>query len=322
MSLIVIKIVPLIIGFILDQLLGDPYNWPHPVRAIGTLIDTIEKYLRKKGSKHEKVSGGILVVIVLIVATLTPTLILIGSYKVHVLLGIAVESIGCYYLLAARCLKDESMKVYHALSAEDIVQARQCVSMIVGRDTACLNQEGIIKATVETIAENTSDGVTAPLFYMLLGGVPLGFFYKAANTMDSMIGYKNERYLKFGFFAAKLDDFLNYIPARITALMMIGAAYIQKLDYKNALRIWKRDRYNHASPNAAQTEAVCAGALRIQLAGDAYYFGKLYPKKTIGDAQCPIEKDHICQANKLMSSTALLVLCIGILLRLGVLIGR
>jgi adenosylcobinamide-phosphate synthase len=186
------------------------------------------------------------------------------------------------------------------------------VSMIVGRDVQNLSMEQVTKAAVETVAENTSDGTVAPLLFMALGGAPLGFFYKAINTMDSMIGYKNDRYLYFGRFAAKLDDVVNYIPARISAYLMILAAYFMKLDYRNAWRIFKRDRYNHASPNSAQTESVCAGALDIQLAGDAYYFGKLYPKKTIGDSLRPVAYDDIPSANRLLYGTAYLsfALCI------------
>ncbi|MDE6709028.1 MAG: adenosylcobinamide-phosphate synthase CbiB, partial [Oscillospiraceae bacterium] len=178
----------------------------------------------------------------------------------------------------------------------------------VGRDTDKLDETGIIKAAVETVAENTSDGVTAPLMYISVGGAALGFFYKAANTMDSMIGYKNEKYADIGKFAAKLDDFLNFIPSRLTALIMIFSAYLLKFNGRNAFKIWQRDRRKHASPNSAQTESVCAGALEIQLAGDAYYFGELHKKEYIGDNIRPVENEDIRRANRLMYCTSVVVL--------------
>jgi adenosylcobinamide-phosphate synthase len=218
----------------------------------------------------------------------------------------------CYQILSVKALKTESMKVYDKLVQNDLSGARQMVAMIVGRDVDNLNQEQIAKAAVETVAENTSDGTVAPLLFIAIGGAPLGFLYKSINTMDSMIGYKNERYLHFGKLAARLDDLVNYIPARMAAWLMIITSLFLKLDYRNAYRIFKRDRYNHASPNSAQTEAVCAGALRVQLAGDAYYFGRLYPKKTIGDALRPIVYEDICQANRLLYGTAclMIILCL------------
>jgi adenosylcobinamide-phosphate synthase len=221
-----------------------------------------------------------------------------------------LEGFICYQLLATKSLKYESMKVYKELKNNDLEGARNKVSMIVGRDTKALTEEGITKATVETIAENTSDGIIAPMIYMIIGGAPLGLFYKAVNTMDSMVGYKNDKYFYFGRASAKLDDVLNYIPARISAYLMIVASFILKMNGKNAYKIYKRDRYNHASPNSAHTEAVCAGALEVQLAGDAYYFGKLYKKKTIGDALRPIEYDDIRRANLLLYVTSI----IGIIL--------
>ncbi len=314
------SVLPLIIGFLLDFLLGDPYAMPHPVRMIGNLIEKSEIYLRKKVPEKEKTAGIILTIFVLIICTAVPLLILIIFYHVNKYLGIVIESIFCYYLIAPKCLMQESGKVEHALRKNDVEAARKAVSMIVGRDTEVLDEKGIIKAAVETVAENTSDGVTAPLMYMALGGAAAGFFYKAANTMDSMIGYKNEKYLYFGRAAAKLDDFLNYIPSRITALMMILSAFLLKLDWKNAYRIWKRDRRNHASPNSAQTESVCAGALDIILAGDAYYFGKLYNKKTIGDDIKPIEFEDIRKANCLMYMTSVLTLIFSVIFR-AIIIG-
>lgn len=310
----------ILIGFIIDCLLGDPYQLPHPIRWIGSLIGKLDKsfYRENDGDKVKLLKGFAVVVIVLFISTMCPLVILYVAYSENFVLGMILESMMCYYLIAPRCLKDESMKVYQALKKEDIKGARKAVSMIVGRDTNVLDKEGITKAAVETVAENTSDGVTAPLMYMAFGGAILGFFYKAANTMDSMLGYKNEKYLYFGRCAAKLDDILNFLPARITALFMIAASPLCGLDGKNALKVWKRDRKKHASPNAAQTEAVCAGALGVMLAGDAYYFGKRYPKETIGDEKRKIETEHIRQANRLMYVTAVMVLAVSVIVRVAV----
>ena len=208
------------------------------------------------------------------------------------------------------------MKVYNALKEEGLEEGRKAVSMIVGRDTERLDEKGVVKAAVETIAENFSDGVAAPMFYMMLGGTLAGYFYKAVNTMDSMVGYKNEKYYYFGFAAAKLDDLANFIPARLSAFVMIAAAFLTGLDGKNAWKIFWRDRFNHKSPNSAQTEAVCAGALRVQLAGNAYYFGKLYEKPTIGDDLRPVENRDIRRANRLMMGTAWLSLILALTVRL------
>ena len=308
---ILIAVLPLPAAFLLDCLLGDPYSLPHPIRLIGRLISALEKWVRKTFENHLVSGGAVLTVIVLILSTAVPLALLILCYRVNVWLGAAVESVLCYYMLAARCLRDESMKVHRAFLENDTEKARRAVSMIVGRDTKPLDKNGIIRAAVETVAENTSDGVTAPMLYMGLGGAVLGFFYKAANTMDSMIGYTNEKYLQIGRFAAKLDDVLNFIPSRLTALLMIFSAGIMRMDIKNAWKIWRRDRRKHASPNSAQTEAVCAGALDLRLAGDAYYFGELHKKPFIGDDIREIENEDIRRANRLMycSSVLMLIIC-------------
>ncbi len=309
-------VMPLVIGFVLDFTLGDPYSLPHPIRLIGTLISKLEKFMRKNFHGNERLSGTVLAVCVMVLSCGITFALCIICYKINIVLGIIAEGILCYYLLAAKCLKNESMKVYSAIKENDTEKARKAVSMIVGRDTNCLDEKGIIKAAVETVAENTSDGVTAPVFWIMLGGAPMGMLYKAVNTMDSMIGYKNERYINFGRFAAKLDDVLNFFPSRITAVIMVLSAHITGLDGKAALRIWKRDRYNHASPNSAQTEAVCAGALNVQLAGDAYYFGRLCKKKTIGDNVRSIENEDIRRANRLMYCTSVIMLVLAISVRL------
>ena len=307
-------VLPLLLGFLLDALLGDPYSFPHPVRLIGRLIAALEGWVRAH-FRSLKLGGAVLVMIVLLLSGGIPLGLLLLCYHVHPVLGIAVESILCYWLLAAKCLRDESMKVYDAAKKHDTEAARQAVSMIVGRDTAVLDEAGILRAAVETVAENTSDGVTAPLFYMAAGGAVLGFVYKAANTMDSMLGYKNERYAELGFAAAKTDDLLNFVPSRLTGLLMCMAAPITGLDGKIALRIWRRDRRKHASPNSAQTEAACAGALHLRLAGDAVYGGVVHKKPYIGDNDRPIRPGDIPAANRLMYLTSVLMLLLSCAVR-------
>ena len=272
-------IIAFFMGFCLDLILGDPYWMPHPIRLIGNLISRLETVFlgnsKVRNEKKEKKQGIFLAVIVIAIISLITSLILIGAYRLNIYLGIIVETIMSYEILATKCLKVESMKVYKCLKDRDIEGARQSVSMIVGRDTEALDEVGVTKAAVETVAENTSDGCIAPMIYTAIGGPILGFLYKSINTMDSMVGYKNEKYLYFGRIAAKLDDIVNFIPSRISAYLMIAAAFVGGNDYsgKSAYRIYKRDNRNHASPNSAQTEAVCAGALGVQLAGDACYFG-------------------------------------------------
>lgn len=306
---------PLLMGFIMDLILGDPENLPHPVKAIGNCIARFEKFTRKHFADHLRTGGFFLAASVLIITSGIAFLILLAAYQIHFWFGMAVESVMCYYLIAPKCLHDESMKVYHALKENELEKARKAVSMIVGRDTDQLDSSGITRAAVETVAENTSDGIVAPLLFMALGGAAFGFFYKAANTMDSMIGYSHEKYADIGFAAAKLDDFLNFIPSRMTAWIMIFSAFFLRLDSKNAFRIWRRDRRKHASPNSAQTESVCAGALDIRLAGDAYYFGELHPKPYIGDAIRPVEPEDIRRANRLMYVTSILALVLSMIVR-------
>lgn len=311
------------IAFVLDFLFGDPQGMWHPVIGIGKLISGTEELLRRifniseernKDKIKKRVAGMLLSIIVIAVSVGICFLILMLADKINHILRLAVESFMCYQMLAMKSLRDESMKVYAALMTEDIEASRKAVSMIVGRDTDKLDEKGVTKAAVETVAENTSDGIIAPLLFMLLLGAPGAYFYKAINTMDSMIGYKNDRYVYFGTVAARLDDVVNFIPARLSAILMIIAAYIlPDMDGANALRIFKRDRLNHTSPNSAQTEACCAGALDIKLAGDAYYFGKLHRKLTIGDAIREIEIEDIKRANRLMYATSFAMLVFGLL---------
>jgi adenosylcobinamide-phosphate synthase len=301
-------------------------NLPHPIRLIGNLISFFDKTLlgevdsEKRNPPHERKTGVLLCVLMLLITFAVTGAVIFTAYFISSYLGIMVEAILTCYILAAKSLRVESMKVYYALSDGTIEDARYAVSMIVGRDTANLDEKGITRAVVETIAENTSDGVIAPLIYTFLGGPVLGFLYKTVNTMDSMVGYHNDRYENFGCAAARLDDFVNYIPARISAVLMILAAYLGGNAYsaKNAYRIFKRDRYNHKSPNSAQTESVCAGALSVRLAGDASYFGKLVKKPYIGDPIREIELDDIKRACRLMYITE--YLCTIIMLGLWALI--
>ncbi|WP_026497291.1 adenosylcobinamide-phosphate synthase CbiB [Butyrivibrio sp. WCD3002] len=314
------------IGFCLDQIIGDPWNIPHPIRLIGNLISSLDKRLlgktdeNNRNSKSEFIRGIFLCIIVTVLTVAVTFCVVFGAYAISPYLGIIVEAVLTCYILAAKSLQVESMKVYFALRDGTIEDARYAVSMIVGRDTACLDEKGVQRAVVETIAENTSDGVIAPLIYTFIGGPVLGFLYKSINTMDSMVGYHNDRYEYFGRAAAKLDDVVNYIPARISAIFMILAAFIggKSFSGKNAFRIFKRDRYNHKSPNSAQTESVCAGALSVRLAGDAYYFGKLVKKPYIGDPVREIELDDIKRACILMFITEYLCLCV--LLGIGFLV--
>ena len=302
-----------VLGFILDLLIGDPHWLYHPVQAIGKLISVLEKILRKifpKTKTGERIAGCFLVGFVVGISVGVTVALLVFCYHVNWGLGLLVETIICYQMLATKSLKTESMKVYDALKTGDIEKSRKAVSMIVGRDTQNLTEEGVTKAAVETVAENASDGVLAPLFYMMIGGGILAVAYKAVNTMDSMVGYKNDRYQYFGTAAAVFDDIVNYIPARLSAWLMIqAAAILPGMDAKHARKIYKRDRYKHASPNSAHTESVMAGALNIQLAGDAWYFGKLHKKEYIGDPVRPVEIEDIPRANRLLYGTAIVALC-------------
>ena len=306
-----------IAGFVLDLLIGDPHFIPHPVRLIGSLISFCDKRLNcdagynisEKKLNLTKYKRGMLLAFTVIFATFAMSVIIIvAAYSINLYAGVIAEAVMTWQILATKCLRVEGMRVYDALRTDGIDAGRRAVSMIVGRDTSVLDAAGVTRAAVETIAENTSDGVIAPMLYTAIGGPVLGFVYKAVNTMDSMLGYKNDKYMYFGRFAAKLDDVVNFIPTRISAYLMIAAAFIggRQFDGKNAYRIFKRDRFNHASPNSAQTESVCAGALRVQLAGDAVYFGKLVKKKYIGDGLREIEYEDIKRANRLMYITAFL----------------
>ena len=305
-------------GFVLDALFGDPAWLPHPVVYMGKAISKLEKFLRPRLPKtpQGELLGGAIVAFCLPVGTFLLTgLVCWGAARLHPLLGLAVQMFWCGQALAARGLVQESTNVYKELKKPDLPGARKAVSRIVGRDTAELTAEGVTKAAVETVAENASDGVIAPLLYMLIGGAPLALTYKAINTMDSMLGYKNEKYLYFGRAAAKLDDAANYLPSRLAGLLWCAAAALTGNSPKGAWRIWRRDRRCHASPNSAQTESACAGALGVQLAGPAYYFGEYYAKPTIGDPLRPIEPEDIRRANQMMYAESVLALAVGLTVR-------
>ncbi len=305
-------------GFVLDALFGDPAWLPHPVVYMGKAISKLEKFLRPRLPKtpQGELLGGAIVAFCLPVGTFLLTgLVCWGAARLHPLLGLAVQMFWCGQALAARGLVQESTNVYKELKKPDLPGARKAVSRIVGRDTAELTAEGVTKAAVETVAENASDGVIVPLLYMLIGGAPLALTYKAINTMDSMLGYKNAKYLYFGRVPAKLDDVANYIPSRLAGLLWVAAAAFTHNDAKGAWKIWRRDRRNHASPNSAQTESACAGALGVQLAGPAYYFGEYYAKPTIGDALRPIEPEDILRANQMMYVASAFALAWGVAIR-------
>lgn len=311
------SLIALAAGFCIDLIVGDPHGFLHPVVAIGKLISGLEKLLRRifpASVWGERVAGGLLWVLVVICSAGIPGLLLWVCQLVSPWLRVTVESIMCWQILAVKSLKTESMKVYSALQAGDIEAARFAVSMIVGRDTARLDAQGITRAAVETVAENTSDGVVAPVIYLALGGAPLGFFYKAVNTMDSMLGYTEPPYRNIGLVPAKMDDFMNFLPARLSALLMLAAGAALGFDVRNGRRIFRRDRFQHASPNSAQTESVCAGLLGVRLAGDAWYHGVLHRKPYIGDPLRGIETEDIPRTCKLLYGTAALslALCAGV----------
>ena len=315
------SLLALVIGFVIDFFVGDPHGFPHPIILIGKLISALEKGLRRlfpATPRGERWAGGVLWCITAGLAALIPAAILVLCHRVSPWLRLAAESIMCWQILAARALEKESMLVYKALESGDIIASRKAVSMIVGRDTAALDDAAVTRAAVETVAENTSDGVVAPLLFLAIGGAPLGFFYKAVNTMDSMLGYTEPPFKNIGLIPAKADDVLNFLPARLSALLMLAAGALLGLDVKNGWRIYRRDRRNHASPNSAQTEAMCAGLLGLRLAGDAWYHGVLHRKPFIGDPVREIRHDDIPRTCRLMYLTALLalLLCGGLKLAL------
>ncbi len=298
---LLLNLISIGIAIVVDFIIGDPYGFPHPVIYMGKFISTLEKYFRKKSKndKELKKYGGF-IFLILILTTYITTFVIVSIFSFNKILYILVNSFLLYTTVAAKCLKVESEKVYKALEDEDINKARLMLSYIVGRDTTTLEESEIVRAAVETVAENTSDGVIAPLFYGIIGGAPLAMMYKAINTMDSMLGYLTEKYKYIGYFPAKLDDIANFIPARITGIAMCISSPIVGGNIIRAVRVMIRDRKNHKSPNCAYPEGAAAGAIDIRLGGTNIYFGEVIEKPTIGDNIKPINRMHIKECNKLM----------------------
>lgn len=311
----------LIAGFVIDTILGDPAIIPHPIVFIGKLISILEKFLRRifpKTKNGERIAGFILMFFVIALSTVVPMLVIYGAGLISDYLKIAIEIIWCWQLLAMKSLKMAGDRVKKEIDKGDLQSARKYLSWIVGRDTSELNFKQIIKAVCETVAENTSDGVIAPMFFIAIFGVPGGFFYKACNTLDSMVGYKNDEYINFGRYSALFDDILNYIPARITGIIMCVVASFVGLNGKKAWKIFLRDRKKHVSPNAGYPESATAGALGVELLGNAVYFGKLYEKPSIGDKDKTIDAEDITKTNRLMKATSFFCLIMFVSIRFGI----
>jgi len=302
-------------AWLLDMMLGDPQGFPHPIRFIGWMISRGESLLRRLLPGHAYAAGVVLTAAVTGISAGLTWGVLTGLARIHPWAALAGETALCAQILATRSLRDESHRVLRSLVKGDLPEARKYLAWIVGRDTGTMEREAISRAVVETVAENTTDGVIAPLFYMMIGGAPLGMFYKAVNTLDSMIGYKNEKYLYFGRFAARLDDVMNFIPARIASALMILASALLGLDPKGAIKVYCRDRKKHASPNSGHSEAVAAGALNIRLGGDASYFGRVISKPTIGDPLRPVVPEDIIRTGRLMMVTSFLGVVVLSLIR-------
>lgn len=316
-------LIPITLGFILDLILGDPAKIPHPIRFIGALIAKGEVFCRRicrKDKEGEIAAGLILVIIVLICTYAVPWAILTLAGAINHWLAIAIETFFCFQIFATRSLANEGIRIFNYLKVGDIENARKYVGYIVGRDTENLDEAELTRATIETIAENTSDGVIAPMICMFIGGAPLAFLYKGINTMDSMIGYKNDKYINFGRDAAILDDIVNFIPAILTGLGMVAVSGFIGLNRANAWKIYNRDKRNHTSPNSGKPESACAGALGIMLGGDNYYFGKIVHKPTIGDKLMPTTAKHILEANKLLFATSIFLFVVFLIIKVGVML--
>ncbi|QEK11808.1 cobalamin biosynthesis protein CobD [Crassaminicella thermophila] len=307
----------IVMGYFADLIWGDPYWIPHPIRFIGMGIKNTENFLRKfcKNSNDEKLLGILLTLIIVSCSYLITFLLIKIAGWINPYFGHFLEAFLIFQILASKSLDTESRKVLNQLKKGDLKESRKYLSYIVGRETNELNEDEIIRATVETIAENASDGIIAPLFFIFIGGAPLGIAYKAVNTLDSMVGYKNEKYLYFGWASAKFDDLINYIPARLTALFMVIASFLRGYDWKNSIRIIKRDRKNHKSPNCAYPESAVAGALRIQIGGTNTYFGKKVYKPTIGDSLRALEREDIDKSIKIMYTTSAVAMIVFLIIK-------
>ncbi len=306
--------IKIIIALVIDYIFGDPYNYPHPVKYMGKLISFLDKNMRRffKTPKMLKFAGFLTVIIIVSVSFFITYFVIYSLKKINPILGYIAEIIIMWNCIALRCLDTEVMKIYNSLKERNIEKARKQISYLVSRDTESLDEKGIVKATVETATENITDGIISPIFYMIIGGAPLGIAYKAINTIDSMIGYKNEKYIDFGFFGAKLDDVVNFIPARLTGVAMVIFAFITGKDYKNGYRIMIRDHNKSKSPNAGWRESVVVGVLGIELSGPTVYFGKVVNKDTIGDNVNDINYEHIKTTTDFMYGATLIVLFIGV----------
>lgn len=308
--------IQIILGYTADLFIGDPYWLFHPVRWIGQFILFLEKKLLKAETAFKQKTKGLLVLLLVSsVSFVIPFIILKLSFAIHVLLGLVIESFMIYQIFATKCLDVETKKVYMALKTGDIKQARKAISFLVSRDTHDMSVEDIIKASIETIAENIGDGVIAPMFYVVIGGAPLGWYYKSVNTLDSMVGYKNDRFNHYGYCSAKWDDVLNYIPARLTAVFILVAGLFLRFNLRNGIRILKRDKRNHASPNSAFPESAAAGLLDIQIGGKASYFGEVSMKPTMGDANKNIEISDLYKVKQLLYATSLVGLFVLLSIR-------
>lgn len=313
------NIISIYTGYALDLIIGDPYSFPHPVRFIGKLISIVEKYIRKITSTDRGLKiAGFFLWFITVGVTFVVTYFVVILFKFNNFAYFIVNSILIYTTLATKCLKDESTKIYKVLKTGDIEKSRVQLSYIVGRDTTHLNEKEIVRATVETVAENTVDGIIAPLFYGFIGGAPLAMAYKAINTLDSTVGYKNDKYYYLGFASAKIDDIANYIPARIGVLLLALGSLFTGFNFKNALKIGIRDRKNHKSPNCAFSEGAVAGALGIQLGGTNIYFGKPVYKPTIGDKRREIEVEDIVRTNKIMYGASIISILIFTIIYIAV----
>jgi len=309
--------IDILLGYLADLIFGDPYWFPHPVRAIGVFITSFEKLLRRfaYSPKTEKIAGFILAGTTVTLSYLVITVILKMALSVNTILFHLVNIMFIYTVLATRCLGDEAKKVYRFLKDGDINSARKALSYIVGRDTENLDIKDISRAVIETVAENTSDGIIAPLFYLFLGGAPLAMAYKATNTLDSMVGYKDERYINIGMASARLDDIVNFLPSRITAFLMAITSFFLGLDAKRSFLIAIRDGRKNPSPNSGYPEASMAGALGIRLGGSNSYRGRIVEKPYIGDPLEDINPEHILLSVRLMYGTSILGFILGCLIR-------
>jgi adenosylcobinamide-phosphate synthase len=296
-------LIAMTIAYFIDLLLGDPIDWPHPVKWMGTLIYKLEKKWNR-GARRKGKGVAMVVTLLLLVVGLT-IFITTLAYQIHLIVGILVESILIWTTIAQKSLKEAALTVYDPLKKGDIVEARQKLSYIVGRDTDQLDEQGVVRATIETVAENTSDGVTAPLFWAFVGGAPLAMLYRAVNTCDSMVGYKNEKYMDFGWASAKLDDLLNLIPSRLTSVCMLLSNKPVRSTIKDTASIVLRDAKKHPSPNSGWGEAAVAALLGIQLGGINFYKGIRSDRAKMGEPHVPVNGEHILQTNGILTRTVL-----------------